>query len=97
MPFGSILEVYSLYYVQTIHCFRSRHEGVLQKKEFLKISQIIKKRLQHGCFLVKYVKFLRTPILKKICNDCFCYLKHTSSIMAKTAKKIDIRSRLLLL
>ena len=48
------------------------------KKKFLKISQIlqentcvgvsIKKRLQHRCFPVKFAKFLRTPILRNICQ-----------------------------
>ena len=28
----------------------------------------IKKRLQHRCFPVKFVKFLRTPTLKNICE-----------------------------
>ena len=30
------------------------------------------RRLQHKCFLVNIAKFLRTPILKNICNGCFC-------------------------
>ena len=36
--------------------------------KILQISQenIIKKRLQHRCFPVKFAKFLRTPILKNI-------------------------------
>ena len=34
----------------------------------LKACNIIKKRLQHRCFPVKYAKFLRTPILKNICE-----------------------------
>ena len=29
---------------------------------------IIKKRLQHRCFPVKYAKFIRTPFLKNICG-----------------------------
>ena len=31
-------------------------------------SLFIKKILQHRCFPMKYVKFLRTPILKNICE-----------------------------
>ena len=31
----------------------------------LKACNFIKKRLQHGCFLVKFAKLLRAPILKK--------------------------------
>ena len=32
-------------------------------------SLFYKRRLQHKCFLVKFVKFLRTPILKNICQQ----------------------------
>ena len=71
--------------------FKSSLRSVLQKKVFLKMSQIlqektpvlesllnkvaclqawnfIKKGLQHWCFHVKFAKFLRTPILKNICQ-----------------------------
>ena len=30
--------------------------------------QLIKNRVLHGCFLVKFAKFLRTSILKNICE-----------------------------
>ena len=30
---------------------------------------LLKKRLQHECFPVKFAKFLRTPILKNICKQ----------------------------
>ena len=33
--------------------------------------QLYKMRLQHRCFLVKFSKFLRTPILKNICERLF--------------------------
>ena len=53
---------------------------------FLKISQIsqentfTKKRLQHRCFPVKFETFLRTPILKKICErELFQITKITRS------------------
>ena len=35
-------------------------------------SILLKKRLWHRCFSVKYVKFFRAPILKSICEGCFC-------------------------
>ena len=59
---------------------RSSHQSRSVKKVFLKISGIsqentcagvgnfIKKRLQHRCFPVKFAKFLKTPLLKNICQ-----------------------------
>ena len=41
----------------------------------LQACNFIKKRLQHRCFLVKYAIFLRTTILKNICerlHQCDC-------------------------
>ena len=35
---------------------------------FIKAFNFIKKRLQHRCFPVKFAKFLKTPILKNICE-----------------------------
>ena len=32
----------------------------------------IKKRPDHRCFHVKFAKYLKTPILENIVNDCFC-------------------------
>ena len=32
------------------------------------VCNIIKKRLQQSCFPVRFAKFLRTPILKKVCE-----------------------------
>ena len=32
-------------------------------------NNVFKKRLQHRCFAVKIAKFLRTPILKNICEQ----------------------------
>ena len=65
-------------------------EGFLCKKMFLKISQYSQKNIcvgvsLHRCFPMEFAKFLRTPILKNICeqllllalkvmafnNDCF--------------------------
>ena len=69
--------------------FGSSHRSCSVKKMFLKILQIsqentcvraflimlfIKKGLQHRRFPVKFVKILRTPILKNISGDCFYLL-----------------------
>ena len=35
---------------------------------------IIKKRLQHKCFPVNILKFLKTPILKNICERLLLYI-----------------------
>ena len=40
----------------------------------LKVCNFIKNWLQHRCFPVKFMKFLRTPILKNTVNDCFCFM-----------------------
>ena len=43
----------------------------------LKAWNFIKKRLQHRCFPVKSVKFLRTPLLQNTSGGCFCVYLHT--------------------
>ena len=35
--------------------------------------QLHNKRLQHRCFPMKFVKFLRTPFLKNTSGNCFCF------------------------
>ena len=42
--------------------------------ECLKACNFIKNWLQHRCFPVKFMKFLRTPILKNTAHDCFCFM-----------------------
>ena len=42
--------------------------SLFNKIAMLKACNFIKKRVQHGCFPVKFPKFLRTPILKSICK-----------------------------
>ena len=62
--------------------FRSSHRRCSVKKDVLKnfanftakhlcLSLFIRKRLQHKCFLVKFGKFFRTPILKNIHERLF--------------------------
>ena len=47
----------------------------------LQVCNFIKKRLQHNCFPVKFVKFLRTHILKNICKrlllSVVCFAKQS--------------------
>ena len=40
----------------------------------LRAFNLIKKKFQHGCFIVKFTKFLRTPILKNICERLLLHL-----------------------
>ena len=58
--------------------------GVLLKKAFVNFTEkhlqacnFIKKRLQHSYFPVKFTKFLRTPILKNICQRLLLYYTRT--------------------
>ena len=47
-------------------------ESLFNKIPCLQACNFFKKRLQHRCFLVKFAKLLRTPILKKICERLLC-------------------------
>ena len=47
---------------------RSSHRRYSVKEDIFKNLNFIKKRLQHRCFRVKFAKFLKTPILKNICE-----------------------------
>ena len=51
----------------------------------LQACNFIKKRLLHRCFPVKYMEFLRTPILKNICDPMLLQ----RSILICTAKSIE--------
>ena len=46
----------------------------------LQTCDFINKRLQHRCFPEKFVKFLRAPILKNICERVLLYIPRTSRI-----------------
>ena len=50
-------------------------ESLFDKVVAFQACKFIKKRLQHRCFSVNIVKFLRTPILKNTCEHCFCKLQ----------------------
>ena len=43
-------------------------ESLFNKVAGLRTWNVIKKTLQHSCFPVSFVKFLRTPILKNFCE-----------------------------
>ena len=75
--------------------FRSSHrrcsvkKGVLKKFAYftgkhlcwsLFLIKFIKKRLQHWCFSVKFAKFLRTSILKNICERLFLFVSPQNTI-----------------
>ena len=76
--------------------FRSSHErcsirkGVLKNFanftgkhlcwSLLQTCNFIKKRLQHWCFPVKLAKFLRTSILKKICERLLQFVSPQNTI-----------------
>ena len=55
-----------------LHWKTSVLESLFNKAAGLKACSLIKKRLQHKCFPLKFAKFLKTPILKNICDNCFC-------------------------
>ena len=44
-------------------------ESLFKKAAGLKACNFIEKRLQHKCFPVKFAKFLKTTILKNICEQ----------------------------
>ena len=50
------------------HCRSSRPEVFCSG---LRPTTLLKKRLQHGCFLVNFVKFLRTPFSQNTSGGCF--------------------------
>ena len=53
-------------------------ESILIKLQGLRACNFIKKKLQHRCFLTKFVKFLRIPIVKNICERLLLYFQHNS-------------------
>ena len=53
------------------------------KGVFQKVINFTKKRTQHSCFPIKFAYFLRTRILKNVCNSYFrllCFLWKTSDL-----------------
>ena len=78
------------------------NEQVFYKKAVLKNFSIfslqfcnfIKKRLQHGCFPMNIAKFLRTPVLKNICERLFDrFPTWTNNVTRNTGRKEDIFSK----
>ena len=76
--------------------FRSSHRKCSVKNYILKISQISQQNivleslfnnvagfqeiLQHGCFPMKFAKFLRTPILKNICERLLLFVSPQNTL-----------------
>ena len=44
----------------------------------MRACNFVKKKLQHRCFRVKFAKFLRVPILKKICERLLLFFQYNS-------------------
>ena len=51
----------------------------------IKLTPKTPKRLQHGCFLLNMVKFLRTPFLQNTSGVCFCCFKKFVHSQEKTS------------
>ena len=62
-------------------------ESLFNKLAGLKGCNLIKKRLEHKCFPVKFTNFLRTPILNNICKRL---LLNISNICLKDQLKLDV-------
>ena len=60
----------------------------------LQVSNFIKKRLQSWCFPVNTEKFLRTPILKNICERLLWYLLMTRIALTPWAQDVNWTSYL---
>ena len=85
VAWGGKTEIYSVdeskkYYIAI---FRRSHHWSSIKKVLLKTSQfsqennclgVIEKRLQHRCFLVIFASFLKTVILKNICEQLLLHI-----------------------
>ena len=84
------LIIYTCYITYTSHCRRSRIqkqplemflktpvlEFLFYKVASLQPSNVVKKRLLHRCFPMKYDKFLKTPILKNFCERLFLCISY---------------------
>ena len=77
-------------------------EAIINKGAGLQASNFIKQRLQHSYFPVKFAKFLRTPILKNICERILLqFFSHDSMFIIyvadlSTKKKMQRRGFLFL-
>ena len=65
--------------VRKFHRDTSVLQSVCNKLAGLRAYNFVKKKLQHRCFLVKFGKYLRTPILKKQAVNNFFTNKPNSS------------------
>ena len=67
-------------------------ESLFNKVASPQACNLIKKRLQHRCFPMKYAKFLRTPFLQKTSGGCFFIhkekLRHAKTFLEIFSKLI---------
>ena len=55
-------------------------ESLSNKVAGLQACNFVKKRLQHWCFPVKFAKFLRTSILRNICEELLLFVSPQNTI-----------------
>ena len=70
-------------FLKNIANFTGKHlcwSFFLSNVEGLQACNFIKKILQHWCFPMKFAKFLRTPILKNICERLLLFVSPQNTI-----------------
>ena len=65
---------------------------MLDNTKYLHACNIIKKSLQHSCFPAKFAKFLRTFIMKNICERLLLKLFSPALTSSNLFKKVKIHS-----
>ena len=60
------------------HRKTSTLESVFSKVAGLRACDVVKNKLRHGCFPVRFAKFFRIPILKNICRRLLLHFRHNS-------------------
>ena len=56
----------------------------------LQSCNFIQKRLQHKCFPIKILKFIRAPILKNICERLLLKVSYLWKSPVKPSKEVDL-------
>ena len=64
-------------------------ESLFNKVEGLQARNFIKKRLQHNCFLENNAKFLKTTILKSICERLLLTKTYRTKLRILQRKKVS--------
>ena len=72
-------------FLKTLQFYRKTPvvESLFNKVTGILASNLNKKRLHHRCFPVKFTKFLRTPILKNICERLLHKILSKTLLMSK--------------